>query len=85
MKILAVMDIKAKVFMKPFSDRFLAEALRSFEIGVNSKDSMFNRFPDDYALYEIADFDEQTGAVVPHAHPISIGTARHFLKEPVVQ
>lgn len=40
-----------------------AEAVRSFTLACNDKDSMLSKFPDDYDLYFIADVDERTGNV----------------------
>lgn len=79
MKIFSVLDIKAGCYMKPFADLNTASALRSFCSVTNEKDSTFHKFPDDFALCEIAEFDMQNGVLTPFDNPINLGSARTVL------
>lgn len=80
MKIFCMFDTKAGHYIQPFSETSTIAALRGFEVAVNEGKSTFARFPDDFCLMELADFDQQTGELVPHAHPQNLGTARTVLK-----
>lgn len=80
MKLFAILDVKSNSFMKVTCEKHTADAMRSFSIAANSKDTLFNRFPDDFALMEIGSFDPQTGTIEPLQHPQSLGAARTFLE-----
>lgn len=80
-KIFSIMDVKAQFFMKPFSEDHTAQAIRAFEIGSNDPKSTFNRFPDDFALFEIGEFNSETGEFTPTPAPLNLCTARNLLKE----
>lgn len=83
MKLFAVLDVKAGYFLQPFSDSSTVGALRGFEVGANDPKSTFNRFPDDFALCELASFDVNTGELVPHAAPLNLATARSVIRNEV--
>lgn len=83
MKLFAVLDVKANYFLQPFADSSTVGALRGFEIGCNDPKSTFNRFPDDFALCELASFDVNSGALVAHAAPLNLATARSLIRNDV--
>lgn len=80
MKLFAVLDVKANFFLKPFSDSNTINALRGFDTAVNEFGSTFNKFPDDFALCELGDFDCQTGSLVPLSNPLNLGSGRTVLR-----
>lgn len=58
----AVFDIKVEKFMLPWYAQNNASAIRVFKDNVNG-DSPFNKHPEDYDLYLLGTFDEDTGAI----------------------
>jgi len=80
MKIFAMFDVKACHFLQPFPETSTIAALRGFEVAVNESKSTFNRFPDDFCLMELADFDQDTGKITPLISPNNLGSARTVLK-----
>lgn len=80
MKLFAMHDIKAGFFLQPFPETSTVAALRGFEVAVNEGKSTFSRFPDDFALMELGEFNQQTGEIFVHASPQNLGTARTVLK-----
>lgn len=82
MKIFAMLDVKANHYLQPFPESSTISALRSFEIAVNGSDSIFSKFPDDFCLMELAEFDQTNGSIVPYTAPQNLGTARTVLKSP---
>jgi len=82
-KVFAILDVKANYFLKPFCDDSTVQALRGFEVAVNETGSTFNRFPDDFALCELAEFDDATGTIHPHGNPLNLGSGRTLLKSNV--
>lgn len=85
MKLFSIYDTKAQFFLQPFPETSTIAALRGFEVAVNEGKSTFSRFPDDFALMEIATFDQQTGEIIPNASPQNLGSARSVLKQPSEQ
>jgi len=81
MKLFSIYDVKAKFFLKIFTDSSSIAALRSFDAGVNETESVFSKFPDDFALMELADFDPNSGELTPLTHPVNLGSARTVLRD----
>jgi len=80
MKIFCVLDVKANMFNRPNAHPSTAEALRNFSVIVNNKETLFNQFPDDFCLCELAEFDVQTGAITAHPSPLNLGSARTVIR-----
>jgi len=85
MKIFCMLDTKANYFLQPFPETSTIAALRGFETAVNESKSTFARFPDDFCLMELAEFDQQTGEIRPYSSPQNLGSCRTVLKPPSSQ
>lgn len=59
--VVAVKDRALDAFMRPFCTPTLGAAIRSFQDEVNRKDSELNKHPEDYDLWHIADWDDNSG------------------------
>ncbi|AZL82875.1 nonstructural protein [Apis mellifera associated microvirus 32] len=79
MKLFAIMDIKSQFFLNPFAESGSVAALRGFETAVNEAKSSLHRFPDDFALFELAEFDVRTGVIKVHPSPVNLASARSVL------
>lgn len=82
MKITAVKDLKADLFLTPSFQRSIADAIRSWEVVANEGDSLVSRFPQDFVLYHLGDFDAETGRITLSENPTSLGSAYDFKKKP---
>jgi len=60
-KVYVIRDRKAKLFARPFFERDHVMAIRSFEDACRDEKSSFAKWPDDYELLCLGDFDETTG------------------------
>lgn len=78
-KIYAVFDNKAEAFMQPFFADTPGLATRQFQTNVNNDQSIFNKYPNDFVLYEIGIFDDAKGAVIPHDNNINLGMAIDYV------
>jgi len=77
-KVYAIFDKKVGTFMMPFNASHAQIALRSFEQALNSKDTVFNTYPEDFSLWQLGDFNDETGEYSKsHAH---IGEGCEFVK-----
>lgn len=79
-KMFMILDAKADAFNLPFCMATRGLAVREFTEQANSKESMIGRYPDDYSLYEIAEFDTQDGKISPYEVRKLIGTGRDYVE-----
>lgn len=71
----AVFDNKVKAFMPPFFQVNEAVAKRSFGDVANNYETAIGRNPDDYCLYVIGTFDDNTGELRSFPQHINLGLA----------
>lgn len=64
-KYYAVYDKKAEAFMQPFACRTDGEAMRTFMDAVQDEKSPFHKYPGDFDLYVVADWNDSIGSFVP--------------------
>lgn len=82
MKLFSVRDIKAGVYHKPFFLNNITDAIRSFEVAVNSPETQFHLFPQDFELLGLADFNELTGELNVLENPERIAHALDVKRKP---
>jgi len=58
-----IYDCKMELYLSPFTSINAAVAARIFETAVVTKGHDFNTHPDDYSLWQIGEFDQQTAGV----------------------
>lgn len=78
MKIYCVHDVKAEAFMNPVYYRTKGEALRAFETTCKDSSSQFNKFPSDFTMYELGEFNEFNGSFNIHEKPLHMANASEF-------
>lgn len=72
-QVFSVYDARAQIFHPPFLTHNQFTAQRMIADVVNSPDHSFHRHPADYQLFELGEFDDQTGLYVTHqAKPICV-------------
>lgn len=72
--IYSVRDSKAELFNVPFYSNTHAEAERSFRTAVNDSKTTLNRFPEDFDLWYLGEYDTITGQIK------ALQTPQHMLK-----
>lgn len=65
----AVYDKKANLFTAPFPSHTPGSAERSLKESINNPESVHHKYPDDFALYLVFDFDDESGLVVETYEP----------------
>lgn len=73
-KIYSVRDAKTEFFSPPFLAHTHGEAERNFKQACNDEQSKITKFPEDYDLYYLGDYDDNTGKMAP------IDTPQHIVK-----
>lgn len=75
LKLFAVRDVKADAFGSPMSISTRGLALRSFFDACQAPNSELMRFPEDYMLYELGEYDPNSGLIVAYNLPLLVCTA----------
>jgi len=57
LKIFTVYDLKSRTYMKPFFATNTIEAMRSWMEICKDTNTQFYKYPDDFALFELGEFD----------------------------
>lgn len=71
---IAVYDKKTALFDAPFSCRHKNEAIREWHIVASDRNTKFGKNPEDFDLYEIGTFNEETGELITHKPAIQIAS-----------
>lgn len=82
MKVYAIRDSKAECFHTPFYCRTRGMAFRAVLSAANGETEL-SRFPDDFMLFELGEFDEFNGLFKLHMSPEPLGLVSDLLgREP---
>lgn len=63
LEIFAILDVKADTFGQPFFMHNTNLATRSFSEACMNPDGEFNKYPLDYVMYKIGDYDDSEGKI----------------------
>lgn len=69
--VIAVFDKKIALFDTTFTVRHPGEAIREWDLVRKDSNTKYGKNPEDYDLYQIANFNEETGEytmLTPHLH-----------------
>lgn len=81
LKMFTVHDSKAEAFLQPFYDQTTASARRAFGAACNDAEHSFCKFPGDYTLFELGEFDQASGQTKLLDSPINLGLAITYVKQ----
>jgi len=81
LKLFSIYDGKIRSFMRPFLDAHTGSALRSFEEACKEPSSPFAKFPQDFVMYEIGTFNEESGEVISYSPKIQIAAAIDYTRQ----
>lgn len=65
-RIFAIYDQKLEAYNRPFFLISDGVAIRAFQDEINNKESELSKHPDDYELYKIGEYNEETGEINPN-------------------
>lgn len=74
LRIFSIRDAKAEIFNPPFYKHTPGEAEREFTRLAKDDKSQVFQFPDDYDLYMLGTYDDQSGKIT------SLDTPQHIVK-----
>ena len=85
MKVYGVYDSKAGAFNMPFYMQNAGMALRVFVQTAKDPNTSLNKFPSDFILFELGEFEERTGEFKNHDKQVNLGSAASHLSPAVVK
>lgn len=77
-KVFSVFDSKACMFNTPFFVVNRPAAIRNFSDLANDPQSFIFKHAGDFVLYEIGEYDDDKGLLIPHAQHVHLGVASQF-------
>lgn len=80
MRIFTVHDNKAEAYLPPVYYKTKGEALRAFETTCKNKESQFHQYPSDFTMYELGEFNEQTGDITQNEKPLPLANASEYIQ-----
>lgn len=80
-KVYTIFDMKVGAYMQPFFMRQNGEAIRAFTDLANDKSKTIGANPEDFSLYYIAEFDDESGLFFgKQIDHVCLGKAIEFVK-----
>nr|QJB19269.1 MAG: nonstructural protein [Microvirus sp.] len=64
-RVFAIYDDKAKAYLPPFIMPETGQAVRLFTDAVNNPQTQYFKHPADYTMFQIGEFDDNTGVLKP--------------------
>lgn len=80
-QVYSVFDSAVKVFDRPFLQKTRGEATRSWVDVCNNKESKMFMHPQDFALFQVASYDDETGRYSNLQVPDPVGLAIEFVEK----
>lgn len=82
----AIKDAKLNAFMQPFAMSTRGQAIRAFSDQVNDAGTFSSKHPEDFTLYEIAVYNDETAAMeyddlVTKGNPVNLANGTDFVKK----
>lgn len=81
-KVFSIRDSKAEIFNLPWYKTTLAEALRDFSTVAKDPKTLPGQYPEDFDLWYMGDYDDQTGKITSLPTPQHMEKAVNLLKKP---
>lgn len=78
-EIFTVYDTQAKAYLQPFFSANADTAKRAFTACIKDKEHLFGQNPDDYKLYFIGSFFDDSGNIESCESPVLVATGTHVI------
>lgn len=78
LKIFSVLDLKSDLFSSPFFSPTQASGVRAFSQACTDPASEFSKFPTDFELFQIGEWDDNTGEI-EYTGKESLGLASRYI------
>lgn len=83
LKLMTIYDAKSEVYDRPWLAKTRGEAVRSFTEAASDPKTLIHKYPSDFSLIEIGEWDDTKGvALMAKAHH-NLGNGVDFIKKDV--
>lgn len=79
----SIYDNAVNTFAPPFFVPHVQIAMRYFEALASDPKSDVSKWPSQFHLFELGEFDDAHGSLAIHTAPVSMGLASQFVKQEV--
>lgn len=80
-KLFSIFDVKSGVYLAPFPARGDVDAVRNVKDGLRNpqmRDTPIGQNPEDFELYELAIFDDESGEIIKSPRPVLVVKIGHL-------
>lgn len=81
-KLYSVKDVKSGLFNAPMMFVTKGEAIRGFTQAANDNGTMVGKYPEDFGLYELGEFNDESAKITVYDTPYHLGNASDFVRKP---
>lgn len=78
LKVYSIFDSKIGSYLAPFFPQAKGAAIRAFTEALNDPNHQFSKYPEDFTLFELGEWDDATASFTSHLTPLSVGTGLEF-------
>lgn len=79
LKMFTIYDHQTRVYFSPLMLRSIGEAVRGFTELANDLSSNIGKYPDVFSLYELGEFDDESGEFLVLQPPLLIAKGTDFV------
>ena len=83
LEIYSIYDFASKTYNAPYYQKTDEAALQHFVSLTNDENSLISKFPDQFALFNIGIFNDESGFIETYDQPKRLGLAKDFLSKDV--
>lgn len=68
-QVYSIYDIKSAVYQQPFFAHKHGQAMRMIMEGIKQGEAMFAKYPEDFRLFAVGEWDDETGTMAELSQP----------------
>lgn len=84
-EVFATYDSKGGFYNDPFMVRSKGEAIRGFMTAANDPKTSIGQYPEDFTLFQLAQYDDHSGKYSNYDTPLSCGVAIEFVNKVTIK
>lgn len=85
LKVFSIYDVKAEAYSPPFVEKTIGLAIRTFQALANDMNTNVGKYPGDFTLFSVGEFDDSNGSLIAYDANRPHGTGLEHLKDPSEQ
>lgn len=78
LKVFTIHDSKAEAYLQPFFLATKGQAIRNITEILCNSEHQFSKYPEDFTLFELGEYDDSNAQMLPYPTPLSLGKLVEF-------